>query len=82
MIVEPLTNAEKLHMCINALAFCFYRIEYDRQCGYGERAKDNRIDIIETLQAVAPDILDMMKKKVQYDLFNGVDTNAGRNTDN
>ena len=48
MSIEPLTATEKLHLCIQALSRCFYRIEYDKSCGYGERAKDNRIDIVET----------------------------------
>lgn len=79
MIVEPLTNAEKLHLCINTLARCLYLLEYDKQCGYGERAKECCCDITETLIAVKPDVLKVIKDKVNYDLFNGVDTNANRN---
>lgn len=78
MIIEPLTTTEKLHLCIQTLSRCFYRIEYDKHCGYGERAKDNCIDIVETLQAVEPELIEEIKEKVYHDLFDGVDTNANR----
>ena len=78
MSIEPLTATEKLHLCIQALSRCFYRIEYDKSCGYGERAKDNRIDIVETLQAVEPELIEEIKEKVYHDLFDGVDANANR----
>ena len=77
-----LTDIEKLHLCIQALARCYYRIEYDKQCGYGERSSDNRIDVIETLLAIEPKLIKEIKDKVKHDLFNGVDTNAGRSADN
>ena len=51
-------------------------------CGYGERAKECCTDILETLQAVAPETLKEIQDKVFHDLFDGVDTNARRSTDN
>ena len=77
-----LSSSEKLALCIQALARCLYWMEFDKACGYGERAKECHADIIETLQAVNPSVIDEIRKKVRYDLYNGVDTNAGRSTDN
>ena len=82
MITEPLTNTEKLYLCVQSLVHCLYWLKYDIHCGYGERAKECHADIIETLQAVNPRVIDEIRRKVRYDLYNGVDTNAGRSTDN
>ena len=79
MSIEHLTNEEKLNLCIDTLSRCLYLLEYDKQCGYGERARDCHYDITETLMAVKPDVLKVIKDKVNYDLCNGVDTNANRN---
>jgi len=77
-----LSSSEKLALCSQTLARCLYWMEFDKECGYGERAKECYTDIIETFQAVNPRVIDEIRKKVRYDLYNGVDTNAGRNTDN
>ena len=78
MICETLTNAEKLYLCIKSLMHCLYWLKYDLYCGYGERAKECCTDIIETLQTVAPEELKEIQDKVFHNLFDGVDTNAGR----
>lgn len=77
MIVETLTNEEKLALCIETLAWCLYKLDYDKQCGYGERAKDCLVNIADTLTAVAPEKLQEIKDKVNHDLFYGVDINEG-----
>ena len=82
MICAPLTNAEKLAYCIETLALCLYKLYYDKQCGYGERVKDCMVNIADTLTAVAPEKLQEIEDKVNHDLFYGVDTNAGRSTNN
>ena len=62
--------------------FNHYKLDYDKQCGYGERAKDCMVNIADTLTAVAPEKLQEIKDKVHRDLFYGVDTNANNSTDN
>ena len=72
-----LSSAEKLKLCTQTLARCLYWLKYDLHCGYGERAKECCIDIVETLQAIDPHMLDEIKEKVKRS-FEGVDTNANR----